>query len=211
MKTPALISNGMSRGVLRSIAVAAVAAGAMLGITGAASASPAVHTATSPAVHASASPAVHAAGAGWAISWSSSYLITASYDLLNVDVAGASTASGAGVIQWPANGGSNQVWYFGTETYNGVYQGTVIDNANSGLCLQTDGVAGDGLTQGTCYYGDLDEAFDVNGSLGGYDSFKNLATGLYLDVSGYSWSQGASIDLWYSNNQPNQTFKTTSW
>ncbi|HWC80372.1 MAG TPA: RICIN domain-containing protein [Pseudonocardiaceae bacterium] len=195
MKFFAPITNALSRRAVRGVAVVALGVGAALATAGAAS----------------AAPAAHPQDAGWQISWSSPYLITASYDLLNVAVSQGSTANGAPIIQWPADGGSEQVWYFGTETYDGVYQGTVIDNGNSGKCIQTDGVAGDGLTQGTCYYGDTDQEFSINGSLGGYDSFQNVATGLYLDVSGYSWSQGANIDLWYNNAQPNQTFHTLQW
>lgn len=151
------------------------------------------------------------ADTGYAISWSGQHLITASYDLLNVAVADGSTSAGGRVIQWPADGGSEQAWYFGTITLNGVYQGTVIANANSGMCLNTDGVAGDELTQQPCYYGDNYELFDVHGSLGGYDSFSNVATGLYMDVNGYSWNEGDGIDLWYQNDAPNQTFATVAW
>ena len=148
---------------------------------------------------------------GYAVSWSSPYLITASYDLLNVAVSDGSTSGGAPIIQWPADGGGEQVWLFGTETLDGVYQGTFIENGNSGLCLNTDGVAGDQLDQENCYFGNGNELFSVNGNLGSYDSFTNVGSGLNLDVNGYSWNEGAPIDLWYSNDQPNQTFETVPW
>jgi len=155
--------------------------------------------------------AAQADSTGWAISWSSPHLITASYDLQNVAVSGGATTGGAPIIQWPADDGNEQVWLFGTETYDGVYEGTVIMNDNSRLCLNTDGVAGDQLDQEICYYGNVNEEFSINGSLGGYDSFENVGSGLYLDVSGYSWNEGAAIDLWYQNDQPNQTFETVPW
>lgn len=151
------------------------------------------------------------ADTGYAVTWSQPYLITASYDLLNVAVADGSTSGGAGVIQWPANAGAEQEWLFGTETLDGVYQGTFIANANSGLCINTDGVAGDQLDQEACYYGNGNELYTVHGSLGSYDSISNVGSGLYLDVNGYSWNEGAAIDLWYENNQPNQTFETVPW
>lgn len=151
------------------------------------------------------------ADTGWAVSWSGPYLITASYDLLNVAVSGGSTSGGAPIIQWPADAGAEQVWEFGTTTYDGVYEGTFIVNANSGLCINSDGAAGDQLDQEICYYGNGNELFNIHGSLGSYDSFSNVGSGLYLDVNGYSWNEGAAIDTWYENNQPNQTFETVPW
>ncbi|HET9169900.1 MAG TPA: RICIN domain-containing protein [Actinospica sp.] len=151
------------------------------------------------------------ADTGYTVSWSSGYLINASYDLLDVAVSGGSTSGGAPIIQWPATGGYEQIWRFGYTYNNGVYQGAFIQNEGSGLCMNTDGVAGDQLDQENCYFGNGNELFNIYGSLGGYDSFQNTGSGLYLDVNGYSWSAGAAIDLWYQNSQPNQTFATTPW
>lgn len=148
------------------------------------------------------------ADTGYAVTWSQPYLITASYDLENVAVADGATTGGAPVIQWPADDGTEQEWRFGTETYNGVYQGTFILNDNSGKCINTDGVAGDTLDQEICYYGNVNELYLIHGNLGSYDSISNLGSGLYLDVNSYSWNEGANIDLWYQNDQPNQTFET---
>jgi hypothetical protein len=156
-----------------------------------------------------------AAGAAQAdtlsVSWSSPYLITASYDFLNVAVADGATWGGARIIQWSADNGAEQEWEFGNTYDDGVYQGTFIRNVNSGLCLNTDGVAGDELDQEICYYNNVNELFNVEGSLGGYVSIRNVGSGLYLDVSGYSFNEGDGIDLWYQNDQPNQTFATTPW
>ena len=148
---------------------------------------------------------------GYTVNWTGGYLINASYDLLNVAVSGGSTSGGAPIIQWPATGGYEQVWRFGYTYLDGVYQGTFIQNEASGLCMNTDGNAGDQLDQEICYDGNGNELFDINGSLGGYASFKNTGSGLYLDVNGYSWNEGAAIDLWYQNDQPNQSFATTPW
>ena len=151
------------------------------------------------------------ADTGYAVTWSQPYLITASYDFLNVAVADGATTGGAPIIQWSADDGSEQEWKFGTETYDGVYKGTFILNVNSDLCVNTDGVAGDQLDQEICYYGNVNELYYVYGDLGSYDSIENVGSGLYLDVSGYSWNEGDGIDLWYQNNQPNQTFETVPW
>ena len=65
---------------------------------------------------------------------------------LLLDVSGASTSPGAEVIDWWANGGSNQVWTFypvGDDVYE-------IANQNSGQCLTTDGIAGHGVFQWPC-------------------------------------------------------------
>ena len=70
----------------------------------------------------------------------------ASANFLVLDVAGASTAQGAGVIQWYGNGGANQRWIFvqtGEETQE-------IVNQNSGMCLTTDGIPGTPIYQQRC-------------------------------------------------------------
>jgi len=51
---------------------------------------------------------------------------------LAMDVNGASTANGAGIIQWPQNGGNNQQWVIAA-TNGGYYK---ITNRNSGLALE---------------------------------------------------------------------------
>lgn len=72
----------------------------------------------------------------------------ATYTIVNhktgwvVDVDGQSTAAGAAVIQWPANGGLNQEWRLGA----GAGGGFVLQNANSNLVL---GVAASGADQET--------------------------------------------------------------
>src|SRR6516162_5628253 len=61
---------------------------------------------------------------------------------LLLDVSGGSTQPGAPVIDWWANGGANQQWTFSPIGGNNTYE---IINVNSGMCLATDGVAGDQL------------------------------------------------------------------
>lgn len=153
-----------------------------------------------------------AAGAAHAdtidISWSSTYLISASYDAQNVAVAGGSTTPGTRIIQWPTDDGSEQEWRFGNVIDNGVDIGTLIQNAGTGMCITTDGYADDTVYEEYCGATAASQLFDVQGSLGWYDSIYNIASGLYLDVSGYSGNEGANIDLWYGNSQGNQSFVT---
>ena len=44
---------------------------------------------------------------------------------------------------------------------------------------------------------------------GGY-KYRNVATGLYLDVSGYSYAAGARLVQWYGTNGLNQQFIVSS-
>ncbi len=74
------------------------------------------------------------------------------YRFLNInsgdalDVNGASTANGAGIIQWPQNGGNNQQWII-TDNGGGYYK---ITNRNSTEALDVNGAsttAGAGIIQ----------------------------------------------------------------
>jgi hypothetical protein len=126
------------------------------------------------------------------------------YRTLVLDVAGGSTANGAGVVQWYGYGGGNQRWNVvdqgdGTET---------IVNQNSGKCLTTDGVPGHQLYQFTCigspaqkWTGTLGRAW-----LDGPGQLRNPASGLVMDVNGGSIAAGTAIITWYDNYADNQYF-----
>lgn len=141
---------------------------------------------------------------------SQAHWITATYDGMNLAVADASTAPGAPVIQWYNTGGAEQKWYFDAvyDSSSG-FEGYLIRNENSGLCLSTDGWAGDTMTQEPCNPELTPEWFDID-SWGTDNQFYNRQTGLYMDVSGYSYSAGANMDLWYSNGGDNQWFWITN-
>jgi hypothetical protein len=122
---------------------------------------------------------------------------------LLLDVNGASQSAGAGVIDWYANGGQNQSWTF-IPFGNNVYE---IQNVNSGQCLTTDGVAGDGVYQLQCT-GSLPQKWSTQitpSAVGAY-TIRSAWTGLYLDVNSASPWAGTTIDTWYSNGQSNQYF-----
>jgi hypothetical protein len=163
----------------------------------------------------SGSAAIGAAGAAHAdtidISWSSTYLISASYDAQNVAVAGGSSTPGTRIVQWPADGGGEQEWRFGNVIDNGNDIGTLLQNGLTGMCITTDGNAGDTVYEEECEATAASQLFDVQGSLGSYDSIYNISSGLYLDVSGYSGNEGANIDTWYWNGQGNQSFVTVAF
>ncbi|WP_042384097.1 RICIN domain-containing protein [Streptacidiphilus melanogenes] len=123
---------------------------------------------------------------------------------LLLDVNGASQSPGAGVIDWYANGGANQQWRF-VPFGNNVYE---LVNVNSGMCLTTDGVAGDGVYQLQCAGGaqQLWSTGITPSAVGAYP-IRSTYSGLYLDVSGNTAWPGATIDTWYWNGQGNQYFE----
>lgn len=126
-------------------------------------------------------------------------LVPLSNVYLFIEVSGASTQSGAAIIQWSYTGGSNQVWTLrpsGTEY--------VLVNVGSGLCIATDGVAGDWLFQAPCN-GSPKQQWAADGPGGAY-AFRNPASGLYMDVEGGSGWQGTHLVGWYWNGGNNQWF-----
>ncbi|HXR72552.1 RICIN domain-containing protein [Actinocrinis sp.] len=136
--------------------------------------------------------------------------ITPEFSGMNVSVADNSTAAFHRVIQWYNDGGAEQKWYFDAvyDSSSG-FEGYLLRNENSGQCLSTDGQAGDTLFQEACNPGLLTEWFTRGGSSPD-NWFYNRYTGLYLDVSGYSYAAGTNLDLWYWNGGDNQWFYVTN-
>ncbi len=123
---------------------------------------------------------------------------------LLLDVSGASTQPGAPVIDYWANGGSNQQWIFST---TGAYDTYEIINVNSNQCLTADSNAGDQVYQWPCD-GSTQQQWVTGlnpGSIYAY-TIQNVSSGLYLDVSGNSPWPGAAIDTWPYNGGSNQYF-----
>jgi len=129
-----------------------------------------------------------------------------------IDVQGGSTERGAPVIQWYDNGGANQHWTLPiTRAANlgDVATDTVL-NQNSGMCLTTDGVAGDQLYQYPCLTTASGEPFptqewevkrvNANGVTWGSDVLRNPSSGLVVDVSQSSYRPGAPIIAWPENH-----------
>ncbi len=127
-------------------------------------------------------------------------------DWLDVGIRGGSTTAGTDAIQWWADGGAEQQW--ATDGYANWPSG-VFDfvNENSGMCLTTDGVAGDPLTQQPCSSNDVFQQWESTEEYfqGGW-FLTNPITGLNMDVQGASYWGGAEIDAWYPNGQQNQVF-----
>jgi hypothetical protein len=132
---------------------------------------------------------------------------------LTVDVNDAAAAPGTKVIQWYDNGNTNQRWAFyqsGTPTTSGVFTYTpdLIVNKKSGLCMNSDGVAGHWLTQEVCD-SRLSEVWIVSSSpyTDGH-SIQNYGNHLWANVYGDSHDAGAVIDGWTGNPNGgnNETF-----
>ncbi len=179
------ILSRLPRRVVGAMAATVVAAAATAGLLGAG---------TAPA----------SASSGFAVR-----LAPLSNPFLNVEVRGASLSPGATVDQWSFNGGANQVWTFQPSVSPGGHYQVV--NRQSGLCLTSDGVAGDTLYQDYCRDGATLQLWDTNlvpGNLLSY-TIRNTGSGLYMDVRGGSGWQGADIITWYFNNGDNQFYSAT--
>ncbi len=153
------------------------------------------------------SGAALAATAGSASAQQNSDIIPISSGL-RLDVSGQASWAGAPVIQWDANGQANQKW----EVPPIGAAPNLIQNANSKMCLTTDGVAGDQLYQEPCVYSpyedwvlqDNSQGDAVNGDQA--VTIYNPAFNLVVDVYGNSYTEGAAIDAWPANGQFNQAF-----
>src|SRR6185437_7118723 len=81
----------------------------------------------------------------------------------------------------------------------------------SGMCVTTDGVAGDAVSQQPCT-GSAGQEWEAEtwttwwlpGSL--LMTFQNPASGLVLEIYGDSYSPGATIDAWYPDGGYNQSW-----
>jgi len=146
---------------------------------------------------------------GWGVGagGTDTFYPTAYYRLLNLnsglalDVNGASTANGAGIIQWPQNGGNNQQWVI---TANGSYY--KITNRNSGLVLDVNSASktsGAGIIQWP-WNGGNNQQWQLTSTSTGVYKVTNLNSGYMLDVNGASTANGASIIQWPWNGGNNQ-------
>ncbi|WP_254764299.1 RICIN domain-containing protein [Natrinema marinum] len=132
---------------------------------------------------------------------------TGTYEIVNVhsgqllEVANASTADGANVQQWPANGHPTQQWYV-EDLGNGEYH---IQNENSGKLLEvafaetTDGanVRQYAPTGSACQrWGIVDD--------GGQYALEAVHSGKVADVENWSTESGANVMQWPDTGGANQ-------
>lgn len=148
------------------------------------------------------------------------YKLVAHNSALTLDVQGGSTSPGAPVIQWYDNGGANQRWTLPISRATEDWYGTgAIRNQNSGQCLTTDFRAGDQLYQYPCLTSGgypvptqnwIAKRVNADGVSEYSTQLLNPASGLVVDVGGYSLSPGAAIIGWPAANgsyAANQVFE----
>jgi len=119
------------------------------------------------------------------------------YRLLNLnsgdalDVNGASTISGANIIQWNQNGGNNQQWTI-TNSGGGYY---TLTNRNSNMLLDVSGAStaqGTGIVQMPAGGGDS-QRWKLMATATGIYKLINKNSGMALDVNGALTTAGAGI------------------
>jgi hypothetical protein len=141
---------------------------------------------------------------------SGTHVLTNGNSGMALDVAAGSKSAGALVIQWPANGGSNQKWTLQQVTGN-VF---TVHNVNSGMCLDVPGSSaseGVQLDQQACNGGAGQQwAFEAAGSFQSASDtsfvLASMNTGMTAEVKGNSTAQHASVDQWPSNGGSNQVW-----
>jgi ricin-type beta-trefoil lectin protein len=158
-------------------------------------------------------------------SYASGIVVTGVQSTLAMEVRSWSRTPGMTIDQQRSNADSSSHSYYGTSQQwslptnsSGGWDGAtgVIWNMYSGLCIETDGHAGDAVYQWTCN-GSVYQQWSIS-TFSVWDwglwlyvthtHIVNPATGLALDVRGGSMSPGAAIVGWplNGNNSDNQAW-----
>jgi len=133
------------------------------------------------------------------------YALANQHSNLLLDVTSASTSTGAKVIQWNSNGGTNQQWRL-VPVSGGFYN---IVNRNSGLLLDvTSSSTGPGasIIQWSST-GGTNQQWSLVPAGGGFYTIVNRNSGLLLDVNGASTSAGAGVIQWNNTAGSNQLWR----
>lgn len=133
--------------------------------------------------------------------------LTARHSGKLADVFNASTADGADVVQWGANGQANQRWRF-REVGGGYYN---VVNVGSGKCLDVyggDSATGDGVrvVQWTCGSG-ANQRWRSEDAGGGYARLVAQHSGKCLDVLDAGTNDGAKLVQWTCGGGANQQWQ----
>ncbi len=131
------------------------------------------------------------------------YTLTNGASKLLLDDPGLSPNSGVQIIQWPANGGANQKWFFSYQG-NGYY---MIQNVSSGLFLTDPNAAtapGTALQQQTPANTNA-QLWSLTPLGSGY-LLQNKATGLVFDDPAGNPNQNTGIILYPRNSGSNQNW-----
>jgi len=122
-----------------------------------------------------------------------------------LDVAGASTANGAGVIQWPGNGGRNQQWR-AVAISGDAY---AVISANSGKVLDVEGAS---LADGApiiqwAWNGGANQLWRLEPTGDGDTKLVSVNSGKVVDVAGMSLADGARVIQWPWHGGRNQQWR----
>ncbi len=123
----------------------------------------------------------------------------------DLDVFGASTANGAKVIQWPANGGRNQQWRM-VAVSGDAY---AIISVHSGKVLDVEGasVADGAPVIQWPWNGGANQQWRVEPTGDGAVRLVSVHSGKVVDVAGISTADGAPVIQWPWNGGPNQQWR----
>ncbi|MEU7751861.1 alpha-galactosidase [Micromonospora sp. NPDC049171] len=137
------------------------------------------------------------------------YTVAARHSGKFLDVSNASTADGANVVQWAANGQANQRWRI--QDAGGGY--STVTSASSGKCLDVYGgtsATGDGVRviQWACN-GGTNQQWRVEDLGTGYVRFVARHSGKCLDVLNSATADGAQVGQWACGTGTNQQWRRT--
>jgi hypothetical protein len=137
------------------------------------------------------------------------YTLTARHSGKLLDVFNASTADGANVVQWAANGQTNQRWRF-TDAGGGYF---TVASANSGKCLDVYGGTGataDGarVVQWACH-GGTNQQWRLQDVGSGYVQLIARHSGKCLHVLNGATTDGAQAVQWACGTGTNQHWQRT--
>jgi hypothetical protein len=139
------------------------------------------------------------------------FYLSPAHSGLVLDVEGGSTADGARIVQWNKNGGSNQKFrftYFANYMPADVFYIEPVSAAGIDKVLTVNRYAA-GAQVVQFAYGGINATYQWWQRIptsNGY-KFRNVATGLYMDISGASQQAGAPLVQWYGSGGSNQEFR----
>jgi hypothetical protein len=133
------------------------------------------------------------------------YKITARHSRKALDVSGVSYDNGAGIIQWPYAGGSNQQWRI--EPLEGGYYKITAVHSGKALDVRDFSQADGGIIQQNDWNDRDNQKWSLSDAGEGYYKIISRNSGKALDVAGASYDDGASIIQWPYGGGPNQQWK----
>jgi hypothetical protein len=122
-----------------------------------------------------------------------------------IDVPGATTASGTGLVQWACHSNANQQWA-ADDLGNGYVR---LKAAHSGMCADLANQStsnGAAVVQAACGAGNSQQ-WVKESTDSGYFRLKSRHSGLCIDVNGASNTDGATLIQWTCGGATNQQWR----